>query len=81
MKTAISIDDKLLQASDKAAKRMGVSRSRFFSIAANELLRKQREDEITRRLNEVWADGMDNEEKQVLDGMLHEFSRTIKDPW
>jgi len=33
MKTAISIDDQLLQDADRAAKRMGLSRSRLFSLA------------------------------------------------
>jgi len=33
MKTAISIDDQLLQDADPAAKRMGLCRSRLFSVA------------------------------------------------
>ncbi|MGH9625047.1 MAG: hypothetical protein ACRD6B_03425 [Bryobacteraceae bacterium] len=40
MKTAISVDDKLLQQADETAKRMGLSRSRFFALAVDDFLQR-----------------------------------------
>ena len=64
MKTAISVDDTLLQEADKAAHRMGLSRSKLFSMAMERYLREQRQREITDRLNRVYAES-DPEEKRL----------------
>jgi metal-responsive CopG/Arc/MetJ family transcriptional regulator len=42
MKTAISIDDGLLQEADDTARRLGVSRSRLFALAVSDFLEHQR---------------------------------------
>ncbi len=55
MKTAISIDDALLQEADEAARRMGLSRSRLFALAVGDFLERQRREQMLRRLNEVYA--------------------------
>lgn len=79
MKTAISVDDKLMQQADRAAKQMRVSRSRLFSIAMERYLREQRQRETTAKLNEVYAQGMDPEEHEVLAGMQRLFAETLED--
>jgi metal-responsive CopG/Arc/MetJ family transcriptional regulator len=40
MKTAISIDDRLLREADEAARLMGLSRSRLFALAVGEFLKR-----------------------------------------
>ncbi len=56
MKTAVSVPDSVFQAGERFAQRLGVSRSRLYSKALFEYLQRHDEDEITRRLDEVYAD-------------------------
>lgn len=81
MKTAISVDDRLMQQADRTAKKMRVSRSKLFSIAMARYLREREDREITARLNEVYADGLDAEEKAALAAVQGSFAKTLKDPW
>ena len=55
MKTAISVPDEVFEAADELADELGVSRSELYSTAVAEYLAKHRSDEITDRLNEVYA--------------------------
>src|SRR5258708_17404329 len=51
MKTAISIDDGLLQEADQTARLMGLSRSRLFSLAVGDFLQRQRREQKLLRAN------------------------------
>jgi hypothetical protein len=42
-----------LQEADETARRMGLSRSRFLALAVEEFLRRQRQEQMLRNLNEV----------------------------
>jgi metal-responsive CopG/Arc/MetJ family transcriptional regulator len=53
MKTAISIPDPIYKAAERASKRMGISRSRLYTLAIEKLLQAERSKEITEQLNEV----------------------------
>jgi metal-responsive CopG/Arc/MetJ family transcriptional regulator len=55
MKTAISIPDPLFDAAEKAAERLAISRSQFYAKAVEAFLAAQPGDDVTRRLNEVYA--------------------------
>lgn len=55
MKTAISLPDELFRAGDALAKRMKVSRSELYARALGEYLTKHRADQVTQRLNAVYA--------------------------
>ena len=79
MKAAISIEDELLQEADATAKSMGLSRSGLFALAVGAFLQKQRQEQMLSRLNEVYADSSEPQEKRLLGGMKTKFSRTIKD--
>lgn len=80
MKTAISVDDRLLSEADNAAREMGLSRSRLIATALEAYLRKRRQDEITARLNEVYA-VPDPDERRLLKLMKAKFRSTIKESW
>ena len=69
MKTAISIREPLLREADMAARTMGVSRSQLFAVAVSDFLRRRRQEDMLNRLNEVYANGMEADEKAVLRGM------------
>lgn len=55
MKTAISIPDPLFEAAERASKRLGISRSRFYSRALEAYLRSQRASGVKERLDAVYA--------------------------
>ena len=55
MKTAISIPDDVFEAADRAAKKLGVSRSKLYATAVHEYVKRHRTEDITTKLNEVYA--------------------------
>jgi metal-responsive CopG/Arc/MetJ family transcriptional regulator len=55
MKTAISIPDEVFEAADRAAKKLGVSRSELYSTAVHEFVERNRMEDVTSKLNEVYA--------------------------
>ena len=56
MKTAISIPDDLFDSADELARRMGMSRSRLYAEAVSEYVPKHRDQDVTRRLDEVYGE-------------------------
>lgn len=66
MKTAISLPDDLFSAADALAGRLGVSRSELYATAVAEFLAKHSQDDITARLDRVYAD-----QSSTLDPGLH----------
>ena len=56
MKTAISLPDYLFESADELAERLGDSRSELYARAVAEFLAKHRSEDVTARLNEVFAD-------------------------
>jgi len=81
MKTAISIDDRLLQEADQTARLMGLSRSRLFAVSVSDFLQRQRQEQMLIRLNEVYSHQPETAEKRVLKGMKAKVRRTLKDRW
>lgn len=81
MKTAISIDDGLLREADETAKLLGLSRSRLFALAVDDFLQRQRKEQMLRRLNEVYANGLEPGEKGLLKGIRTRARRMVKDRW
>ena len=81
MKTAISIDDRLLQEADETARVLGLSRSRLFALAVGAFLQEQRREQMLARLNEVYADKTEPAEKHLLKGMKAGVRRTVKERW
>lgn len=54
MKTAVSVPDDLFQAGERVAQRLGLSRSSLYAKALREFLVRHDDEEITRRLDEVY---------------------------
>jgi len=74
MKAAVSIPDPVFEAADKLALRMGVSRSRLYSVALQRFVQDHDEEAITAKLNEVYAT-----EASDLDPVLQSIqSRSVK---
>jgi len=68
MKTAISIPDTLFQEAERTAKRLRLSRSKFYTKAIAEYVNSQRSLNVTDRLNEVYG-----KESSRLDPVLHKL--------
>ena len=81
MKTAISIEDGLLQEADKTAQRMGLSRSRLFALAVQDFLQRQRQEQMLRRLNEVYANAAEPAEKLLVKRIKAKAHSAIKERW
>jgi len=81
MKTAISLDDALLQEADRTARSMGVTRSRLFSLALEDYLRRKRQEEMLEQLNRAYADHPNPAESRITKGIQAKFRATIKDRW
>jgi metal-responsive CopG/Arc/MetJ family transcriptional regulator len=54
MKTAVSLPDPLFEAADQLARQLGKSRSQLYAEALREYLERHRDEDITRRLNEIF---------------------------
>ncbi len=81
MKTAISIEDGLLQEADETARRMGLSRSRLFALAVGDYLQRQRREQMLLRLNEVYSEGVEPAETRLLKGIKAKVRRAVKERW
>ncbi|MCP4113110.1 MAG: ChpI protein [Desulfobacteraceae bacterium] len=53
MRTAISLPDKLFYIAEEYAKEHGFSRSELYATAVSEFIEKNKEEDITRQINEV----------------------------
>ncbi|NCC53079.1 MAG: hypothetical protein EOM20_17960 [Spartobacteria bacterium] len=61
MKTAISIPDQVFSRADRFARRRKMTRSALFTLAVDEYIQQHRQDNVTQKLNEVYA----NEESSL----------------
>ncbi len=56
MKTAISIPDKLFAEAEREAKRLGISRSKLYQSALENMIRAKRGAALTKRINKTIAE-------------------------
>ena len=80
MKTAISVDGELLNETDRAARELGLSRSRLISVALQDYLRHRRQEQITEQLNRAYSKP-DPTEARAMKNMRAKFRSTIRDQW
>jgi hypothetical protein len=70
MKTAISIPDDVFRAAERTAKRMSISRSQLYTTDVREFLESRTRDDITRRLNQVYAEQSSNIPPELLSAQV-----------
>ncbi len=70
MKTAISIPDKLFAEAERLAKRRGISRSKLFQIAIEDMLSAQKEEAVREAINRSY-----NVSPEPFDPMLDRLTR------
>ncbi|MEP7355440.1 MAG: CopG family transcriptional regulator [Acidobacteriota bacterium] len=77
MKTAISVDDTLLENIDQAARDLGVSRSKLFALAAEDFLELLKRQQMVEQLNQVYDGSQDPMTPKIKASMR----KVIKDRW
>jgi len=65
VKTAISLDEELFEKVNKLANELHISRSKVFTIAVKDYLRKQENQTLLAQLNDVYSDQPDEEERKI----------------
>ncbi len=75
MKTAISIPDKLFKLAEDTARKLGISRSRLFSIAVKEFLRFHSEVDVTSSLDEIYEHESSTVDEQVQQMQAHSIAK------
>ena len=68
MKTAVSIPDPIFSRAERFARRRRMSRSALFAAAVSEYLEQHGEENVTERLNEIYA-----KESSALDPVVTEL--------
>ncbi|NOQ46085.1 MAG: ribbon-helix-helix protein, CopG family [Desulfobulbaceae bacterium] len=76
VKTAISLEEKLFDQVNKLATDMHVSRSKLFTLAVKDYLKKQESKKLLAQLNAAYSDSPSEEEKAISKAM-HKKQRKI----
>jgi metal-responsive CopG/Arc/MetJ family transcriptional regulator len=77
MKIAVSVPDALFEAAERAARRLGLSRSQLYSRALERFLADEPDDAVTARLDEVYAD----EDSAIDPAVARAQRRAVADAW
>jgi metal-responsive CopG/Arc/MetJ family transcriptional regulator len=82
VKTAVSIDEKLFEEADALAEEMDVSRSRLFSMALEQFLRRQRSRRLLQQMNAA-VDGAPTtpEEIALRTASRRRYRRIVEGEW
>lgn len=78
VKTAISIDEKLLIKVNRLSNDLHVSRSRVFTMAVQDYLKKQENQSLLAQLNEAYEDSPDEEEKGISKSMQIKHNKMVE---
>jgi metal-responsive CopG/Arc/MetJ family transcriptional regulator len=81
IKTAISIDKPLFEEVDELAHELNTSRSRIFSLAAQEFIDRHKNQKLLQAINEAYEDMPDEKEESLKSMMRSRHLRMVKDQW
>jgi metal-responsive CopG/Arc/MetJ family transcriptional regulator len=82
VKTAISLDEELFDKVNKLARKLHVSRSRLFTIAVKDYLKKQENQTLLAQLNDAYSDHTDDEERKISISMKVKHRKIVgQEPW
>ncbi|MBS3809982.1 MAG: CopG family transcriptional regulator [Desulfobacterales bacterium] len=79
LKTAISIEKSTFEQMDALAKKLNISRSRLFTIAARQFIEQNRNIELLEAINEAYDDSPETE--QIVEQMRSKHRRMVKNQW
>lgn len=78
VKTAVSLDKPLLEWADAEARKRQISRSRFVAMALEDYRRRQETAGLVARINEVCAEGEDEETAEFRRHALRQVGRRLE---
>ena len=81
IKTAVSIRKALFEQAEAAAREMKVSRSRLFTLALEEYLDRQTNQELLARINAAYADEPDQSERSLRSKSRRSHRRMVQGQW
>ena len=81
IKTAISIQQPLFEKVEALARDLQVPRSRVFVLAIEDFIRRQKNQHLLAKLNEVYQDGPTEEEQEQLLQMRASQRRLVEGEW
>ncbi len=77
VKTAISLDEKLFNRVNELARKMHISRSRLFTLAVDDYLKKQENEYLLAQLNKAYAE-TDDEEIKISNSMKSKQRKIVE---
>jgi len=81
VKTAISLQDSLVERMDKLARELNVSRSQLFTRAADEFLRRHEGPALLEAINQACDDHPDPEEESRRQAMRLKQRQLVEGEW
>ncbi len=81
VKTAISIRKSLFEQAEDLARQMRVSRSGLFTLALEDYIRRQKNQELLASLNAAYAEEPTPAELVVLRESRESYARHLEDEW
>ena len=79
MKTAISVDDSLMEQADEAAQYLGLSRSGLIADALRDYLRNRRRASISEQLNQAYSKAPNADERRLVRKLRTKLP--VRDRW
>ncbi|MEJ5197309.1 MAG: ribbon-helix-helix protein, CopG family [Anaerolineae bacterium] len=81
VKTGVSLPKALFAEVEELARKMKMTRSRLFALALEDYVRRQRHAELLAQINAACGDGLDEEEKMLLEAAGEQLSRRAEGEW
>jgi metal-responsive CopG/Arc/MetJ family transcriptional regulator len=81
VKTAISLNERLLEQADALAGEMHISRSRLFALAIEEYLHRHQNEALLEALNAAYGEPADADEQAYTQARARYHLRLVKDEW
>ena len=81
IKTAISIDKPLFEEVDELARELNTSRSRIFSLAAQEFVDRHKNQKLLQAINEAYEDMPDKKEEALSSMRKSRHLLMVHDQW
>ena len=78
VKTAISLDEELLIKVNRLSNDLHVSRSKVFTLAMQDYLKKQENQDLLAQLNEAYEDFPSEEERRISKSMRNKHNNIIE---
>ncbi len=81
VKTAVSLQDSLVERLDRLARELNISRSQLFSRAADEFLKRYESQALLDAINRAYDDSPNQEESAQLKAMRIKQRRLMEGEW